>query len=233
MSQIQPIQMQTALNSLESWDKLGIEGRAKALRVTISALEPHLSAMAEWQVSNALHHIAERKQMPGPTGERNELFCQGRGVILCTTDLDGEALTLPPATQVALAGQIYAALIAGNAVITVGPFGETLTDLINASVPMGVVQNVAGSAQDSFIDSEHLAGVAITTSEDKIRQLNARLAGKNGLICQLISESDVEQLPTISNPAYILRFITERTVTTNTTAVGGNASLLALGSKDD
>jgi len=34
--------------------------------------------------------------------------------------------------------------------------------------------------------------------------------------------------PKAGGPAYLLRFVTERTTSTNTTAVGGNASLLSL-----
>ena len=35
------------------------------------------------------------------------------------------------------------------------------------------------------------------------------------------------------SPHYLLRFITERTRTDNTTAVGGNATLLELGAKEE
>jgi len=35
--------------------------------------------------------------------------------------------------------------------------------------------------------------------------------------------------PKAGGPSYLLRFVNERTTSTNTTAVGGNASLLSLG----
>jgi RHH-type proline utilization regulon transcriptional repressor/proline dehydrogenase/delta 1-pyrroline-5-carboxylate dehydrogenase len=39
--------------------------------------------------------------------------------------------------------------------------------------------------------------------------------------------------PKAGGPHYVTRFAVEQTVTTNTAAVGGNATLLSLGSPDD
>jgi RHH-type proline utilization regulon transcriptional repressor/proline dehydrogenase/delta 1-pyrroline-5-carboxylate dehydrogenase len=38
--------------------------------------------------------------------------------------------------------------------------------------------------------------------------------------------------PKAGGPSYLLRFVNERTVSVNTTAVGGNASLLSLGGEE-
>jgi delta 1-pyrroline-5-carboxylate dehydrogenase len=229
----QPAQINTAKLNFEVWDSMGARARADKLMITINALAPHLKNMALWQITNALNSIADRQLMPGPTGESNELSNQGRGLFLCSVDLEGENISLSEPVQIALVGQIYAALIAGNSVINVGPFGEQLTDIISAVVPTGIIQNVAASAEDSFIDSTELAGVAMISTQEKIIQLNQRLTAKDGVLCQLVAETDVQNLTTIASPYYLLRFITERTVTINTTAVGGNATLLELGSKED
>ena len=227
MTIVQPVQIQVAQKSFEAWDKLGFSGREQKLTAALAQLTATQQKMAQWQLQNARKEISETLVMPGPTGERNELSCQGRGVFLCTSMVDSEM------ANVGLVGQIFAALIAGNPVITVGLVGQQIMDKIAANLPAGIVQNIADSAQDSIIEAEHLAGVAVVCDSAQAKQLDQRLAAKSGLICQLIEETDVEALSTISKPHYILRFVTERTISNNTTAIGGNATLLELGSMDD
>ncbi|MCB5162523.1 1-pyrroline-5-carboxylate dehydrogenase [Marinomonas algarum] len=227
MTIVQPIQIQVAQGIFEAWDTLGVSGRAEKLEKALAAFATAERNMAAWQMSNAKQAIAETRVLPGPTGERNELSNQGRGPFLCLSLIDGEN------AKVGLVGQVFTALIAGNPVITVGPVGQDIMDMISPYVPEGVVQNIAESAQDSLIEADHLAGVAVICSSEEAQQLNVRLAAKAGLICQLIEETDADTLSTIAKPHYLLRFVTERTVSNNTTAIGGNATLLALGSMND
>ena len=227
MTLIQPIQVKVAQAAFEAWDTLGVNGRAETLLKSLSSFPDEQQKMATWQIDNAQKSIAETRVMPGPTGERNELSNQGRGPFLCTSSIESEKATT------GLVGQVFTALIAGNPVITVGQAGQDIMDKITPYVAEGVIQNIATSAQDSLIEADHLAGVAILCDDSQAQSLNQRLAAKQGLICQLIEETDIEQLSTIAKPHYILRFVTERTVSNNTTAIGGNATLLELGSMDD
>jgi len=227
MTIVQPIQIQVAQKVFEAWDKLGVNSRAEKLKQSLYAFPNEQRKMATWQIDNAQKSIAETRLMPGPTGERNELSNQGRGVFLCMSSIEGDK------AKVGLVGQVFAALMAGNPVITVGPTGQEIMDIISPFVVEGVVQNIAESAQDSLIEANHLAGVAILCDPMQAQLLSQRLAGKSGLICQLVEETDVENLSVIAKPHYILRFVTERTVSNNTTAIGGNATLLELGSMND
>ncbi len=227
MTIVQPIQIKVAQTAFEEWDTLSVNGRAEKLQKSLSSFTDEQKKMAAWQIENAKKSIAETRVMPGPTGERNELSSQGRGPFLCTSFFENDkAIT-------GLVGQVFTALIAGNPVITVGPTGQQIMDMISPFVAEGVIQNIAESAQDSLIEADHLAGVAILCGDTQAQLLSQRLAAKQGLICQLIEETDIEQLSTIAKPHYILRFVTERTVSNNTTAIGGNATLLELGSMDD
>lgn len=232
MTIVQPIQIQVAQNVFEAWDKLGVIGRAEKLEKALAAFSINQGKMAQWQIDNAKQEIAETRVMPGPTGERNELSCQGRGPFLCVSLLNN-ASTEQETETVGLVGQIFTALIAGNPVITVGQTGQDIMDKITPYVAEGVIQNIADSALDSLIEANHLAGIATLCDEAQAQQLNQRLAAKGGLICQLIEETDSESLSTIAKPHYLLRFVTERTISNNTTAIGGNATLLELGSMDD
>ena len=227
MTIVQPIQIQVAQKVFEAWDKLGVKGRAEKLHKALNTFPDAQRKMAAWQIDNAEKSIAETRVMPGPTGERNELSNQGRGVFLCSSFIESDN------AKIGLVGQVFTALIAGNPVITVGSTGQEIMDMITPFVPEGVVQNIAESAQDSLIEANHLAGIATLCDPEHAQQLNQRLAAKSGLICQLVEETDTENLSSIAKPHYLLRFVTERTVSNNTTAIGGNATLLELGSMND
>lgn len=227
MTIVKPIQIDVANQALEAWNSLGVAGRSDALSRSLKGLTDAQARMAKWQLDNAAHAIGEADVLPGPTGESNVLSTHGRGAFLVTAQSDFVA----ERTEVGLVGQLYAALVAGNPVITVGPEGQALMDKIAPHVAEGVIQNVAHSAQDSILDSEQLAGVAILCDASQAQALSQRLAAKDGLLCQLVEETDGNNLSTIGAPHYILRFVTEQTVTNNTTAIGGNATLLELGSK--
>ncbi|TPE55214.1 1-pyrroline-5-carboxylate dehydrogenase [Maribrevibacterium harenarium] len=224
MTIVKPVQIQVANKVFEAWDKLGVKGRAQLLAQAAEKLQGAQAGMAKWQLQNAVAEIGDKLVLQGPTGESNELSTHGRGAFLCTSALDGNN------AAVGLVGAVFAALVAGNPVITVGPTGQAIMDLIANHVPNGVIQNVAESVQDSIIDDIELAGVAILCEPEQANELTQRLAQKAGLLCQLVNETDVENLGTIAAPHFILRFVTEQTITTNTTAIGGNATLLELGS---
>ena len=125
MTIVQPIQIQVAQKIFEAWDKLGVKGRADKLQQTLYSFTNEQRKMAAWQIDNAKQSIADTRLMPGPTGERNELSNQGRGVFLCMSLIEGDN------ARVGLVGQVFAALIAGNPVITVGPTGQEIMDMIS------------------------------------------------------------------------------------------------------
>ena len=128
--------------------------------------------------------------MPGPTGESNELTLHGRGVFACISPWN-----FPLAI---FAGQIAAALAAGNAVAA-KPAEQTplvawaaVKLLHHAGVPPSVLQFLPGDgARIGAVLLQHkaLAGVAFTGSNDTARLINRALANRDGAIPVLIAET--------------------------------------------
>ena len=215
----------------KSWAQLSVSTRSEKLIEWSHALAEHpkfgvlAAKMVRFQCQRAQQLISETQLMPGPTGESNELYTAPRGVFYITSD--------EKPSVVALMGQITAALIAGNAIIVGFPSGESdiasliVDGLHNVNVPNTIVQQVNFSEKD--INDVRLAGVCFVGSEQREIELNQQLAKRDGLLAQLIAETDQERLTNTTDPHFVLRFITERTRTINVTAVGGNATLLELG----
>ena len=159
--------------------------------------------------------------LPGPTGERNELSLHPRGVFAC---LGSSRLALA-----GLAGQVTAALVAGNAVIAKpgerapGVARFVLNAFRGAGLDEGILQFVQGdgaSLGGMLVADSRIDGVAFQGALDTA-----------GRIAEIIAERDGPIIPFVVRPVAPLdlyRFTHERVLTIDTTAAGGNASLMSL-----
>ncbi len=128
--------------------------------------------------------------LPGPTGESNTLQLGGRGVFVCISPWN-----FPLAI---FAGQITAALAAGNSVIAkpaeqtnlIGYYAVRL--LHEAGVPEAVLQFLPGDGATvgaALTRDPRVAGVAFTGSTDTARAINRALAARDAAIGVLIAET--------------------------------------------
>ncbi|MCG8546245.1 MAG: bifunctional proline dehydrogenase/L-glutamate gamma-semialdehyde dehydrogenase PutA, partial [Alphaproteobacteria bacterium] len=129
-------------------------------------------------------------ELPGPTGERNELSLHGRGAFVCISPWN-----FPLAI---FTGQVAAALAAGNAVVA-KPAEQTpligcraVSLLHEAGVPADVLNVLPGdgpSVGAPLVADPRIAGVAFTGSLEAAQAINRALAAKPGPIVPLIAET--------------------------------------------
>ncbi|MGA0587159.1 bifunctional proline dehydrogenase/L-glutamate gamma-semialdehyde dehydrogenase PutA [Dyella sp. KRB-257] len=134
--------------------------------------------------------FAEPEVLPGPTGESNRLFLQGRGVFVGISPWN-----FPLAIFV---GQVSAALAAGNPVIAkpaeqTSLIGYLATRLLHeAGVPEDVLQFVPGDGATvgaALTRDPRVAGVVFTGSTETAWAINRALAARNAQIAALIAET--------------------------------------------
>jgi RHH-type proline utilization regulon transcriptional repressor/proline dehydrogenase/delta 1-pyrroline-5-carboxylate dehydrogenase len=204
-----------AARAFPAWASLKVDARTEALECAASLLEsnadPFLALLvreAGKTIPDALAEIRETidfcryyaarandllmtpTALPGPTGELNVLSLHGRGVFACISPWN-----FPLAI---FAGQITAALAAGNTVVA-KPAPETpliahafVQLLHEAGIPRNVLQlTPAGGADFAKVAFVHsaLAGVAFTGSTATARSINRSLATRHGSIVPLIAET--------------------------------------------
>jgi len=138
----------------------------------------------------AREQFANPERLSGPTGESNELSLHGRGVFACISPWN-----FPLAI---FAGQVTAALAAGNAVVAkpAEPTPLVAARFVNllhqAGVPTQVL-HLMPAAGRSFgeVAFAHpaLAGVAMTGSTATALTINRSLAAREGAIVPLIAET--------------------------------------------
>jgi RHH-type proline utilization regulon transcriptional repressor/proline dehydrogenase/delta 1-pyrroline-5-carboxylate dehydrogenase len=141
--------------------------------------------------------------LPGPTGERNTLSFAARGIVLCAAASVG-----------ALLNQLAAVLATGNTPAILA----TSAALVPAGLP-GAVRNLIVPVDriDDAAMPLHLV-LAETAQAPALRPL---LAARDGALVPLIETTAQTAIP-------LWRLVAERALCVNTTAAGGNASLMTL-----
>ncbi|WP_353186365.1 bifunctional proline dehydrogenase/L-glutamate gamma-semialdehyde dehydrogenase PutA, partial [Bosea sp. (in: a-proteobacteria)] len=142
-----------------------------------------------YYAAQAEAHFAAPLALPGPTGEENRLVLRGRGAFVCIAPWN-----FPLAI---FAGQVVAALVAGNSVVA-KPAPQTpliaalaIRILHEAGVPVTALHLVPGGTEAgaALVAHENVAGVAFTGSTATARGINRALAAKDGPIVPLIAET--------------------------------------------
>jgi RHH-type proline utilization regulon transcriptional repressor/proline dehydrogenase/delta 1-pyrroline-5-carboxylate dehydrogenase len=140
-----------------------------------------------YYAAQAKHHFIEQ-ELQGPTGEYNALRLEGRGIFLCISPWN-----FPFAI---FTGQIVAALVAGNCVIS-KPAEQTpaiatyaVKLMLEAGVPENVIALLHGDGDiGAALVGQNIHGVAFTGSTEVAKIIQRQLADKDGPIIPLIAET--------------------------------------------
>jgi RHH-type proline utilization regulon transcriptional repressor/proline dehydrogenase/delta 1-pyrroline-5-carboxylate dehydrogenase len=142
--------------------------------------------------------------LPGPTGERNTLSFAPRGRVLCAAAHGGVLLN-----------QLAAVLATGNRAVVLSSGEKLLPDGLPPEV-RDRIQVVPTLEQCTY--PFQVALVDASTSH----KLGPMLAARPGAIVSMIDTTEEGAIP-------LWRLTAERALCVNTTAAGGNASLMTLG----
>jgi RHH-type proline utilization regulon transcriptional repressor/proline dehydrogenase/delta 1-pyrroline-5-carboxylate dehydrogenase len=175
-------------------------------------------AAARSQLISIEKRLKKPKLLPGPTGESNVLYLEPRGVLVCFADED--------VTFEYWVLSIVTALATGNVVISVVSelfYAEAIEfreQFIATGAPEGVFQVAKLHHLEALLAEEPLAGVVIDSECERSSYMVQMLAKRTGAILPVITAEYYDNL--------IQRLLTEKTVSIDTTASGGNTSLMTL-----
>ena len=154
--------------------------------------------------ANQARSIMQDRILPGPTGERNILSMHPRGVFLCISPWN-----FPLAIFI---GQISAALVSGNTVIT-KPAGQTsvianftVKLMHKAGVPTRALQLVitSGSNISNYATTDdRVAGVVFTGSNATAKAINMTLASRDSGIVPFIAETGGQNAMIVDSSALL------------------------------
>ncbi|TGN41330.1 bifunctional proline dehydrogenase/L-glutamate gamma-semialdehyde dehydrogenase PutA [Marinobacter confluentis] len=160
----------------------------KSVRDAVDELREAVD-LCRYYASQGKARFGHAMALPGPTGETNELYMEGRGIFLCIS---------PQSSPLAVfSGQILAALMAGNPVLAKPAYHASLTGfraaelMLEAGVPAGALQLLPGDGATiakRLLPDPGIAGVAYTGSRAVARLINRALAEREGAMAPLIAE---------------------------------------------
>lgn len=198
-------QMLVEMANIDSIDDL-----ADDLNRTLTAANSQLVAVEK--------HLQKPATLPGPTGESNILYLENRGNIICFADKN--------VTFHFWMLSIVTALATGNTVISVVSdlFYDQALAIRDKFVTTGADENVFQVTRlghlTTLLAHPALSGVVVDSHCDRKHYISDRLAERQGAILPVISSEYFDNL--------IQRLLTEKTVSIDTTASGGNTSLMTL-----
>ncbi|QNH97885.1 bifunctional proline dehydrogenase/L-glutamate gamma-semialdehyde dehydrogenase PutA [Shewanella algae] len=205
----------SAVAAFPAWCRTPVEKRASALQKLADLLEENREELivlctreagkslqdgidevreaidfCRYYAVQAKKMMSKPKLLPGPTGELNELFVQGRGVFVCISPWN-----FPLAIFL---GQVTAALAAGNTVIAKPAeqtclVGYRAVQLAHeAGIPKEALQFLPGTGASvgaALTSDERIGGVCFTGSTGTAKVINRALAAREGAIIPLIAET--------------------------------------------
>jgi RHH-type proline utilization regulon transcriptional repressor/proline dehydrogenase/delta 1-pyrroline-5-carboxylate dehydrogenase len=202
---------QAAVEHSSPLERLDIIDQAAA---NIATLHPRFAQIIGEVQAGILSLTSREIPLPGPTGEKNRYRLCPRGAILC---VPGGA---PEEDDYLLQQQAALTLITGNALILLAEKGiftgvDALAEALDRNdATKGLISHAGNDDPVNWLNADLAAMVC---DNDDRSDLAARLMLRTGPIIPMLSAHNA---PT--------RFMVERTVSIDTTAAGGNASLLAM-----
>jgi RHH-type proline utilization regulon transcriptional repressor/proline dehydrogenase/delta 1-pyrroline-5-carboxylate dehydrogenase len=177
---------------------------------------------ARSQLIDIEKRLKKPKFLPGPTGESNILYLENRGNIICFADAD--------VSFHFWVLSIVTALATGNAVISVVSdlyYDEAITfrdKFLSTGADKCVFQVARLRHLSTMLSHSALSGVVVDSHCDRKHYISEKLAERQGAILPMISSEYFDNL--------IQRLLTEKTVSIDTTASGGNTLLMTLVEED-
>lgn len=212
------------------WAALPVNQRTSVLRQFLASLaankvvsrqEPDLEqvlSIARTKLQRVELELQHPISLPGPTGESNTLVLDPRGILaLLRDDSSSFAHWLL---------SIITALAAGNAVITAVEEADLaeaeacIKALLAAGMPQHLLAVIRLNCLTTLLAHTELAGAMIEVNSALKPLAGELIAAREGAILPLITAPADERM--------LHRLVTEKTITINTTAAGGNASLMTM-----
>ena len=220
---------------VQEWRLTSLTGRISAVRqllakvATVDIVDDLADDLNQTLASARSQLIAIEKRLkkptvlPGPTGESNTLHLEPRGILVTFADKEVmfEYWTL----------SIVTALATGNTVISVVSdlfYNEAIEfkeKFESTGALKGVFQVAKLKHLEALLEHPDIAGMVVDSSTSRTTSFVQKMASRDGAILPVITAEH--------NDNMIQRLLTEKTISIDTTASGGNTSLMTLEEGDE
>jgi RHH-type proline utilization regulon transcriptional repressor/proline dehydrogenase/delta 1-pyrroline-5-carboxylate dehydrogenase len=148
--------------------------------------------------------------LPGPTGERNRYLLHPRGPVLCIAASEQGAIA-----------QFSAALASGNQAVFIA---HSLAQALYDSLPNPLKSRL--TLKSTLEEAGDIGAVLFEGDSDALAKINRQIAELAGPILQVQGLSSAALAA--GEDFDLARLLAERSISVNTAAAGGNASLMSI-----
>ena len=193
------------------WESLDYRTIISSMSARLGNISPETALLIKDDILTA-RRVMKAINLPGPTGESNMLTFHARGVLVIISEGNLDLLT----------HQVIKSITTGNSVVICGAkdMPAKLSNLLQLLHDAGVPKDLISFAPQGLEHNILKSGIdidGVVTDGAKRIEIAKNLCLREGPILPVLSVNDDVE-----------RFILERTKTIDTTAAGGNVSLLAM-----
>lgn len=182
---------------------IAIKEAGKSIANAVDEVREAIDFCRYYAVQTRLH-FAHPVDLPGPTGEKNQMYFSGRGVFVCISPWN-----FPLAI---FTGEVTAALAAGNTVIA-KPAAQTnliataaVELMYQAGFARDVIQLLPGDGKKvgaRLTHDDRIAGVIFTGSTETAKLIQTALTQKSGAIATLVAETGGQNCMIVDSSALL------------------------------
>lgn len=212
------------------WSFTPLSQRISIIRQCLAQLSTNMPlSVKEATLANSLTLVREKllliekklenpSILPGPTGESNVLHLESRGLLV-------NVICNNTSFEFNLAS-ITSAIACGNTVIVATDDSQSVATeiivsaLIKSGLPRGIINMTHVNNLPVLLKHPAISGAVISRNSTYSQYVNERVSGRKGAILPVIIGD--------ATTAMFNKMLTEKTVTIDTTAAGGNASLMTM-----
>lgn len=227
--------MQRASAQAQQWRLTSLTMRVSAVRqllakiATVDIVEELADdlnsslASARAQLIEIEKKLKKPQVLPGPTGESNTLHLEPRGVLVTFADKE--------VTFEYWLLSIVTALATGNIVIAVvsdlfyDEAMELKAKFESSDTRPDILQVAKLKHLEALLEHDEIAGMVVDSNTSRTVRFVQKMAAREGAILPVITAE--------YNDTMINRLMTEKTISVDTTASGGNTSLMTLTDEDE
>lgn len=227
-------------NGFSEWRYVSIANRVSVMRQLlaqlatsqkINSLFPKLDESiikARYLLLSIENEFSKTINLPGPTGESNQLSFEPRGVVVSLLDHQSSIDTwLLSFISTLTSGNTMIGIIeetADEVNVKLNVKEDLATLFLRLLSRIGINEQVFNILPLSYLNavlaSESLSGSLVDIDSDWQNYLTQKIANRDGEILPVICESKMKTL--------YYRLVTEKTISIDTTAAGGNTSLMTM-----
>ena len=227
-------QLIDAIKSVQQLSKINSRDNSVILKAINSSLSSLLKTevislpqynRVKWlfaQLNKKIYNELNETELQGVTGESNLLSYQSKGLVYLELNA-----SCPFEDSFVL---LTIALLTGNSCM-INKADNVITlfcRLLSGHLPAGLLTVIEDKYQQLLLTHPAIKLVVSCAAKKRQIEINRHLAGKTTAITALIALPATTPLANLNRKELLLRFVNERCVCNNITAVGGNTQLLTM-----